>query len=101
MRVIELDGDFFRKRRPIGVAPPEAPYEIGQRAGDEKILLHESQSLPLTGGVVRIEHSREGLGRKRLGQRPDKVAAAEPVKVEVIWRCRGPEAKCVDRLAAI
>ena len=42
MRIVELDGDFFRKRAPIGVALPEAAHEIGQRAGDEKILLHEA-----------------------------------------------------------
>jgi hypothetical protein len=54
MRIVELDGDFFRKRAPLSVAMVEAPHEIGQRASDEKILLHEAQSLPLARRVVGI-----------------------------------------------
>ena len=45
----------------------EAAHEIGQRAGDEEILLHEAQSLALLRGVVGIEHARERFGRERLG----------------------------------
>ena len=77
MRVVELDGDLLGQRAPIGVAAAEAPHEIGQRAGDEKILLHEAQPLPHARGVVGIEHARERFGRQRLGQRADEIAAAE------------------------
>ena len=52
MRIIELDGDFLRQHAPVGVAAPEAPHQIGQRTGDEKILLHRAQSLAHAGGVV-------------------------------------------------
>jgi len=40
--IVQLDGDLFWKHAPIGVAAPETPYEIGQRAGDQKIFLHEA-----------------------------------------------------------
>ena len=56
---------------------------------------------PMAGGVVRIEHARERLGRERLGQRADEVAAAELLEVEVVRRRRGPEAQRVDGLAAV
>jgi hypothetical protein len=42
VRIIELDGDVLRQRAPVGVPAPEAPHQIGQRTGDEKILLHEA-----------------------------------------------------------
>src|SRR5262245_6048896 len=42
MCIVELDSGLFRKRSPVSVAAPEAPHEIGQRAGHEKIFLHES-----------------------------------------------------------
>ena len=101
VRVVELDGDFFGKRVPIGVAAPEAPHEIGQRAGHQKIFLHEAQPLPDAGGVVRIKYPREGFGFERLGHRADEIAVAERLKVEVIGRLRGPKAKRVDGLAAV
>ena len=56
---------------------------------------------PMARGVVGIEHAGERLGRERLGQRADEVAAAERLEVEVVGRGRGPEAQRVDRLAAV
>ena len=75
VRVVELDGDLLGQRAPVGVAAPEAPHEVGQRAGDEEILLHEAQALAHARGVVGVEHARERFGRERLGQRADEVAA--------------------------
>ena len=101
MRIVELDRDLLGKRAPIGVAAPEAPHEIGQRAGDQKILLHEAQSLPHARRVVGIEHSRQGFGRERLGHRADEIAVAEFLKVEIVGRSRGPQPQRVDGLAAV
>ena len=101
VRVVELDGDLLGQRAPVGVGPAEAPHEVGQRAGDQEILLHEAQALPQARGVVGIEHPRERFGRQRLGHRADEIAAAESLKVEVIRRRRGPEPKRVDGLAAV
>ena len=47
VRVVHLDGDFLGKGVPVGVAAPEAPHEVAQRAGDEEILLQKAQPLPL------------------------------------------------------
>ena len=46
VRVVELDGDLVGQRAPVGVASAEAAHEVGQRAGDEEVLLHEAQPLP-------------------------------------------------------
>ena len=54
---------------------PEAPHEVGQRAGDEEIFLHEAQPLPHARRVVGIEHAGQRFGGERLGQRADEVAA--------------------------
>ena len=64
MGVVELDRDLVGERAPVGIAPAEAPHEIRERAGDEEILLHEAQPLPHAGGVVGIEHPRQGFGRR-------------------------------------
>ena len=41
VRIVELDGDPFWKRAPVGVAPAESSDQIRQRASDEKVFLHE------------------------------------------------------------
>ena len=101
VRVVELDGDLRGERTPVGVAPPEAPHEIGQRAGDEKVLLQEAQPLAPDRGVVGIEHPGQGLGGQRLRHRADEVAAAEGLEIEVLGGGRGPEPEGVDGLAAV
>ena len=101
VRIVELDGDLLGQGAPVGVALPEAPHEIGQRAGDEKIFLHKAQSLPHARGVVGIQDPRQRFGLERLGQRADEIAAAEFLKVEVIVRRRGPEPERIDGLAAV
>ena len=101
VRIIELDGDFLRQHAPVGVTAPETPHQIGQRAGDKKILLHKAQSLAHAGGVVGVQDARHGFGRERLGQGADKIAAAEFLKIEVIGRRCSPESQRIDGLAAI
>ena len=101
VRIIELDGDVLRQRAPVGVPAPEAPHQIGQRTGDQKILLHEAQALAHAGGVIGVQDARHGFGRERLGQGPDKIAAAEFLKVKVIGRRGAPETQRVDGLAAV
>ena len=98
--VVELDGHLLGKRLPVGVAPPEAAHEIGQRAGDQKILLHESEPLPHARGIVRVQHPGERFGRERLGHRADELAVTEHLEVEGVRRGRRPEAEGVDGLAA-
>ena len=99
--VVELDGDLFGKRLQSALLLPEAADDVGQRAGDEEVLLDEAQPLPVRRRVVGIEDARERLGRQRLGERADEVAAAELLEVEVVGGRRGPETQRVDRLAAV
>ena len=51
--------------------------------------------------VVRIQYPGQRFGLERLRQRPDEIAAAEFLKVEVIVRRRGPEPQRIDGLAAV
>ncbi len=101
VRVVELNGDFLGKGMPVGIAATEPPHQVGQRTGDQKILLNEAQFLPPGRRVVGIEHPSEGFGRERSGQCTDEIAAAESLKVEIIGRGGSPQPKCVDGLAAV
>src|SRR5579863_3456775 len=101
VRIVHLDGGLFGKDAPIGVTATKAPYEISQRAGYKKILLHETQSLPGAGRVVRIQHSSKGRGFKGLGDGADELTVAELLEVEIMGRISRPEAQCVDRLASV
>src|SRR5882724_5574674 len=101
VRVIELDGDPFGKRAPVSIGAAKSPDQVAQRARDEKVLLHEPQSLPAGGGVVGIKNASERLGGEGLGQRVDELAMTEALEIEVVGRARPPQAQRVDRLAAI
>ena len=92
VRIVELDGRPLGKRAPVGIAAAEASDEIGERAGDEKVLLDEAQPLATGRGVVGIEHPGEGLGRERPRQRADELAVAERLEVEVVGRRPPPRA---------
>src|SRR5262249_55873277 len=89
------------KCTPAGVAAPEAPYEIGQRAGHEKIFLHEAQALPQAGRIIRVEYSRERFSFERLGHCANELTVAECLEIEIIGCGSSPEAKGIDGLAAI
>ena len=101
MRVVELDGYLPRERVPVGIGAAEAAHQIRQRAGDEKVLLHEPQCLPQGRGVVGIEDSRQRFGGEPLGQRAHELTVAERLKVEGLGRRSRPKAQRVDRLAAV
>src|SRR5207249_4227485 len=98
---VGLDGRFVGKRAPVSIAAAEAPDQIGQRAGDEKVLLEEPQPLPPGRGVVGIENPSEGLGGERPRQRADELTMTERLEIELHGYGRRPEAKGVDRLAAV
>ena len=101
MRVVELNGDLVGQRGPIIAGGAEAADEVGQRAGDEKVFLKESQTFALRRVIVGIQHARDRLGGERFGQRADEIAAAELGEVEIIRRLDGPQAQRVDGFAAI
>ena len=90
MRVVQLDRDLVGKQPPIAIPAMEAAYQIGQRAGHQKIFLHKTQRLSDCGAVVGIQHPRQGFRRESSGQRADKIAAAEFLEIEIIGRRRRP-----------
>jgi len=96
VRIVHLDGDFLRKRTPIGVAAAIASYDVSQGAGREKIFLHEAQSLAGGGRVVRIQHSRKEMRFEAFGHCADKLAMAERLEVEILSGISRPEAQRVD-----
>ncbi len=92
---------FFGELLPIAVAATKAANQIGQRTGDEEILLHETERLPDARRVVGVQHAGDGFRGERFAKRSGEVAAAELLKVEIIGSCRRPESQRVDRLAAV
>ena len=101
VRIVELDGRPLGEQAPLRVAAAESPDEIGQRAGDEKVLLHEPQLLATRRRVIGIEHASERLSGERPRERADELAMAECLEIEVIRRRGRPETQRVDRLAAV
>src|SRR5271156_4634121 len=101
MRIVELDRNLVGKRAPIVVAASKPAYNIGQRARDEKVLLHEPQSLAQAGRIVGIEHPRQCFGRELLRERAHEIAVAEFLKVKVVRRGGAPQSKGFDGSAAI
>ena len=100
MRIVELDRRLVRQGAPVSIVAPETPHEIGERAGNKEILLHEAQALPHFGGVIRIEHAGHGVRSDAPDERADKVARAELLKVETIVRRGAPQTQAVDGLTA-
>ncbi len=101
VRVVQLNRDLLWKRGPCVAGRPKAADRVSQRAGDQEVLLEEAQSLSFRRRVVRVEDARQRFGRERLGQRPDEIAAAELLEVEVLGsRCR-PQAQRVHCFSAV
>ena len=99
--VIELDRDLVRHPVPVRVRAPKTPGQVCQRAGDEEVLLHEAQRAAACGRIIRVQHAGQRLGHQRFGQRPDELAGAELLKIEIVRRDRAPQSQGVDRLAAV
>ena len=89
------------KRVPVVAAAAEPRHDIGQRAGDQEILLDEPQAFAAGRRVVGVEDPRERLGRDLLVDGVEEVAAAELQEVEVVMCRRAPEPQRVDRPAAV
>src|SRR5579862_7306480 len=100
MSVVKLNRDFLGKRAPIRVGASEAPDQIGQRAGYQKIFLHEAQALSHARGIVGIEYARKRFSFKSLGHSAHKVAVAECLKIKVVRRSCGPQPERIDILAS-
>ena len=99
--VVELDGDLVRQRRPVVPAAEEPGDDVGQRAGDEEVLLDEPQRAPAGRRVVRVQDAADRLGEDPVRHRAEEVAAAELAEVEDV-RGRGlPQAEGVDRPPAV
>ena len=76
MGVVELDRGLVGQRAPVGIVPPEAAHEIGERAGDQEIFLHEAQASSHDRRIVGIEDPGHrvrpraaGRGRSRTRRR--------------------------------
>ena len=91
MRVVHLNGGFFRQELPIGIRLAKPANRVGQRTGDEEIFLHEPEFAPLLRMVVGIENAGEGFRVERLGDSGDEIAAAESLKVERVRGGCAPE----------
>src|SRR5208283_5821699 len=70
-------------------------------ARHQEVFLHKSQLLSRTGGVVRVQHTRERFGLESRTQCANEVAGAEFLKIEVVGCSRRPEAETVNGLSSV
>ena len=82
MRVVELYGGLFGQRPPILVPFAKPANDVGDRAGDQEIFLHQAKPAPSQRMVIGIKNARQQFRVQRFGDRGDEIAAAEPLKVE-------------------
>ena len=101
MRVIELDRHLLWQGVPVIAPTAEARHDIGQRARHQKILLGKPQGAPAVDGIIRIEHAGQRFCGDLVMHRPNKVAAAELAKVELVRRAGLPQPERVDGLATV
>src|SRR5215469_4726328 len=101
MCVIELDGGLLRQAFPINVVPPKTTHQIGHGTRDQKVFLHETQSLSRRRRVIWIEHPGQRLRFQGSDQRTNEIARAEFLKIEVVGGSGGPEAESVDCLSSV
>ena len=85
----------------VGVPLLEAPDDVGDRAGDEEVLLLEAQRLALVALIVRVEDLRDVLGVDLLLDRAAEVALVEELQVEVARRARRPQAQRVRGVRSV
>src|SRR4029079_6280433 len=96
-----LDGCLLGQLLPISVVPQKTTTQIGHGAGDQKILLHETQLLSSHRRVIWIEHPGQRFGFKGSSQRTDEISRAEFLEIEVVRGSGGPQAESVDGLASV
>jgi hypothetical protein len=101
MGVIELDGDFLGELIPIPVPDAEPADDVPEGAGDEEVLLFESQFAALGRRVVRVEHLAEVLGTNLALDGPLIVALVKTAKVKFLSRPGAPEPEDIHRFGAI
>ena len=102
MGVVELDGDLVREGVEAAVVIAlVARDDVPERAGDEEVLLDETELLTGRHGVGRIEHLGDGLRGDLLLHGLHVVAGVEDLHVEVVRRPCGEEPEQVHRPAAV
>src|SRR6516162_7081520 len=101
MRVVELQGDLVRQCGPVISRRAESTDGISQRAGHQKVLLQEPESLAFGGRIIWIQHASDRLGGEGFCLGADEVAMAELLKVEIIRRRSRPEPQRIDVLATV
>ena len=77
------------------------PDDVGDRAGDEEVLLLEAQLLPLLALIVRVEDLRYVLGVYLLLDRAPEVPLVEELQIEVAGRARRPQAQGIGGVGAV
>src|SRR5262249_19550170 len=75
--------------------------QITQGARHQEILLHETQSLPMTCGIVGIQHPCQRFRLERLGHGAYKLAMTECLEIKEFRRGRRPQPQRVDRFSSV
>jgi hypothetical protein len=101
MRVVELDGDPVGEGPEVLVAPQVPPDDVRQAAGDEEVLLPETELLAGLVLVVGVEDLADDLGLVLLDDAALVVAVIEEAEVELLRGSCLPEPQRVHRRHAV
>ncbi len=75
--------------------------DVGQRTGDQKVLLDEPQVAAAGSGIVRVKNAGQHLGGDLLVDGVEEIAAAELQEIEILVGGGAPEPERVDGLPAV
>ena len=92
MGVVELERDLVGEQLPdLAVAHAESVHDVAHRAGDQEVLLRQTQSAPGLDVVRRVEHPVDRLDPLAFRHRLHEVALGEDLEVELATPPRVPQ----------
>ena len=101
VRVVELEDHPLGKLREVVVRGELRVEEVGDRRGDEEVLLLQAQLLALRGRVLGVQHLRDVLGVRLGANGLFVVARVEDAQIERVGRDRAPQPEGVDAAVVV
>ncbi len=84
MGIVQVNGDLRGERVEGRVIPFVPADDVAQRAGDQEILLEQTQLLARRHGIGRVQDLRDRFRGDLLFHRLQVVAVVEDLHVEVV-----------------
>jgi hypothetical protein len=101
MRIIHLNRGPLGEGAPVGIGPPKAGHDIGERTAHQEVFLDKTQRLSCNGGIVRIQNPCNRLRDHAIDDCANEIAGTEFAEVEKFGPRRRPKAQRVDSPATV